>query len=96
MVYIDCEKTEVYMATVEGKSFTLRLPPELYQPIAVMAERERRSIHGQVLYLLGRAVEDFEDIRAADDAKAEDPFGLPLEQARAEIEGERQALRKAS
>lgn len=84
------------MATVESKSFTLRLPAELYVPISAMAERERRSLHGQVLHLLDRVVEEVEDIRAADEAKAEDPFGLPLDEARAEIERERAALRQAS
>ncbi len=82
------------MPTNEGKSFTLRLPPELFEPIMQMADRERRSLHGQVLHLLDRVVEDIEDIRAADEAKAEDPFGLPLDDARAELERERAALRK--
>ncbi len=81
------------MARIEGRAFTLRLPAELYEPIARMAERERRSLHGQVLHLLDRVVEDLEDIRAADEAKVEDPFGLLLEEARVEIESERAALR---
>ena len=84
------------MATKESKSFTLRLPPELYEPIAAMAVRERRSLHGQVLYLLDQIVEDAEDIRAADAALADDPFGLPLDEARAEVERERTALDRAS
>ena len=84
------------MSTTNSKAFTLRLPPELYEPIALMADRERRSMHGQVLHLLDRVVEDIEDIRAADEAKAEDPVGLPLDEARAEIEREREAVRKAS
>jgi len=42
-----------------------------------------------------RLIEDLEDIRAADAAKLEDPIGLPLEEARAEIERERAALRPA-
>lgn len=40
------------------------------------------------------ALEDLEDIRAADAAGADDPDGLPLEQAFAEIERERAALRR--
>lgn len=84
---------------MDGKSFTLRLPPELYEPIATMAERERRSLHGQVLWMLDRALEDIEDeadVAAYDAAKARDEDALPLEEARTEIEHERQRLRKAS
>lgn len=79
------------------KPFTLRLPPELYEPIASLAERERRSLHGQVLYLLDRAleaIEDAEDIRDAQARLAEDEI-IPLEQALQEMEQQR-ADRKAS
>ena len=84
--------------TTEGKSFTLRLPPELYEPIQAMADQERRSLHGQVLYLLDRALESLEDaaaVRAYDAAKASGEDVLPLNEAIAEIERERAALRKA-
>ena len=79
------------------KSFTLRLPPDLYEPIASMAARERRSLHGQVLYLLDRAleaIEDAEDIRDATKRLAEEE-AIPLDQAVQEIEDQRTA-RKAS
>ncbi|HEX6292274.1 MAG TPA: hypothetical protein VFZ66_24010 [Herpetosiphonaceae bacterium] len=79
------------------KSFTLRLPPDLYEPIAAMAARERRSLHGQVLYLLDRAleaIEDAEDIRDSTARLAEEE-AIPLSQAIQEIEHQRTA-RKAS
>ncbi|HEY0734430.1 MAG TPA: hypothetical protein VGD69_05960 [Herpetosiphonaceae bacterium] len=80
-----------------AKPFTLRLPPELYEPIASMAERERRSLHGQVLYLLDRAleaIEDAQDIRDAQARLTEDEI-IPLDQAIREIE-QQKAARKAS
>ena len=86
------------MVSTEGKSFMLRLPPELYEPIAAMAEHDHRSLHGQVLYLLDQAIEALEDaaaVRAYDAAIAADEDVLPLEQAIIEIEQERAALRKA-
>jgi hypothetical protein len=43
-----------------------------------------------------QAQEDLEDIRAAEAAKADDPEGLPLDQALAEIEQERARLQQAS
>jgi hypothetical protein len=36
-----------------------------------------------------RLVEDLVDIRLADEAKRDDPFGLPLDEAHAQIERER-------
>lgn len=85
------------MTTHTGKSFTLRLPPELFEPISEMAERERRSIHGQVLYLLDRAIEaleDAEDVRDGEAALAAMATGkeevFPFSQAIAEIEQRRQ------
>jgi hypothetical protein len=83
----------------ENRPFTLRLPPDLYEPISAMADRDRRSLHGQVLYLLDRALEIYEDaaaVRAYDAAKAADEDVLPLDDAIAEIERERAVLRKAS
>ena len=41
-------------------------------------------------------LDELADIRAAEAAKVEDPEGLPLDEALAEIERERAALRKAS
>jgi len=86
------------MSNVAGKPFTLRLPPELYEPISEMADRQRRSLHGQVLYLLDQALEALEDaasVRAYDAAKALGEDSIPFDQALAEIEEERAALRKA-
>jgi hypothetical protein len=86
------------MAT-EAKAFTLRLPPELYEPIAGMAERERRSLHNQVLYLLDQALEAMEDVdavRAYEAAKASGGDSLSLDEAFEEIEKERAARLKAS
>ena len=85
------------MSPKEGKSFTLRLPPELYEPIQAMADHERRSLHGQVLHLLDRALESFEDaaaVRAYDAAKAAGGDVLPLDLAIEEIERERAVLRR--
>jgi hypothetical protein len=38
--------------------FLLRLPPELHERLRLLAARERRSLHAQILYLLERAMED--------------------------------------
>jgi hypothetical protein len=85
------------MAASTEKSFTLRLPPELFEPIEAMAERERRSLHGQVLYLLDRAIEaleNAEDVRDGEAALAALTTGkeevFPFSQAIAEIEQRRQ------
>lgn len=85
------------MSEQSTKPFTLRLPPDLYEPIATMAAKERRSLHGQVLYLLDQAleaIEDAEDIRDATRRLAEEE-AIPLDQATQEIEHQRTA-RKAS
>jgi hypothetical protein len=42
------------------------------------------------------ALEELEDIRAAEAAQADDPKGLPFDQAIAEIEHERATLQKGS
>ncbi|MDP9313119.1 MAG: hypothetical protein M3R24_19925 [Chloroflexota bacterium] len=83
------------MATNQ-KPFTLRLPPELYEPIASMAERERRSLHNQVLYLLDRAIEAMEDAQDIRDAhlRLRNEETIPFEQALSEIEEQRRS-RKA-
>lgn len=39
---------------------TVRVPDDLYARIRVAAEREHRSIHGQILELLERAIRDDE------------------------------------
>ncbi len=80
------------MENTTNKPFTLRLPVELYEPIAQMAQRERRSLHNQVLYLLDRAVEaieEAEDIRDAAIRLAANEEAVPLEQVLAEIDQRR-------
>ena len=37
--------------------FVLRLPPELHRKLKELAARENRSLHGQILHILRRAVE---------------------------------------
>ena len=37
--------------------FVLRLSPTLHDKLKALAERERRSLHSQIIYLLERAVE---------------------------------------
>jgi hypothetical protein len=41
---------------VDWIRFTLRLPAELHAKLKVLAEREQRSLHGQILYILQQAV----------------------------------------
>jgi hypothetical protein len=73
------------------KSFTLRLPAELYEPIASMAQHERRSLHNQVLYLLDRAIESLEDAADIKDAemRLRSEETIPFDQAIFEIEEQR-------
>lgn len=44
----------------EVLKFALRLPLELHGKLKAMAEREHRSLHGQIIYLLERAVKEIE------------------------------------
>jgi hypothetical protein len=37
--------------------FALRIPTDLHEKLKAMAERESRSLHGQIIYLLRKAVE---------------------------------------
>ncbi len=39
------------------KLFSLRLPDEMHETLKALAEREGRSIHAQILYLLRKALE---------------------------------------
>lgn len=41
----------------ESKAMTLRLPVDVWRKLKVQAERERRSLHGHIVYLLSKAVE---------------------------------------
>lgn len=82
------------MTAPNNKPFTLRLPPELYEPIAAMAQKERRSLHQQVLHLLDLALEGIEDAQDIRDAAARRAAGerpIPFDQALREIEEQRAA-----
>lgn len=37
--------------------FVLRLSPELHERLKALAEREERSLHAQIIYMLRRALE---------------------------------------
>ena len=39
------------------KKFTLRIPDDLHESIRTSAEREQRSMHGQIIWLLRKALE---------------------------------------
>ena len=43
--------------TIEQISTRLRLPHDLYTKLQAMAQRENRSLHNLIIYLLRRAVE---------------------------------------
>ena len=40
------------------KKITIRVSPELHEALTKLAERERRSLHMQVVWLLEKAVEE--------------------------------------
>jgi len=42
----------------EMTRFALRLPPELYEALQALAARDRRSINGEIVYILDRYVEE--------------------------------------
>lgn len=83
--------TRVKEDQLTSKPFTLRLPPELYGPIATMADKERRSLHNQVLHLLDRALEEIEDAEDIRDAhlRMTNEESIALDQAVREIEARR-------
>lgn len=39
--------------------FVLRLPPELHRELKEWADREERSLHAQILYVLRRALREW-------------------------------------
>jgi hypothetical protein len=45
--------------------FTLRLPAELHARLKKAAERDRRSIHAEILWLLEGALKDEEQLEGA-------------------------------
>jgi hypothetical protein len=44
------------VAMTEAVRLLLRLPPDLHAVLVAMAKREQRSLHGQIVYLLRKAV----------------------------------------
>lgn len=38
--------------------FALRLPPELYEALQALAARDRRSVNGEIVYILDRYAEE--------------------------------------
>lgn len=46
---------------VEAIKFLLRLPPDLHEELKAWAEREERSLHAQILYVLRRALREWKD-----------------------------------
>ncbi len=42
----------------ETARFALRLPPELYEALQALATRDRRSINGEIVYILDQYVEE--------------------------------------
>ncbi len=42
----------------EMARFALRLPPELYEALQALAARDRRSINGEIVYILDRYAEE--------------------------------------
>lgn len=39
--------------------FLLRIPPEVHEELKAWAEREERSLHAQILYVLRRALREW-------------------------------------
>lgn len=39
--------------------FVLRLPPDLHEELKAWADREERSLHAQILYVLRRALREW-------------------------------------
>jgi hypothetical protein len=55
-----------YTMTEADKKFTLRLPEDLHTALNVLAERDMRSLHAEVVYFLRAAVgEELDKLAAA-------------------------------
>jgi hypothetical protein len=50
--------------------YGMRFPEDLYTRIAVAADREGRSIHGQILWILDQALPPLERTPMTDDPRA--------------------------
>ena len=46
-------------------NFLLRLPPDLHAQLKAWAEHEKRSLHAQIIYVLRRALREWEANDAA-------------------------------
>lgn len=42
----------------KDKAYALRLPVDLYEKLRAMAEREKRSLNQQIVYLLQKSVDE--------------------------------------
>ncbi|WP_052646709.1 hypothetical protein NST83_07015 [Paenibacillus sp. FSL R10-2782] len=50
--------------TTNKKAFTLRLNPENFEKIKIIAEHDKRSIAKQIEYLIEQHIEEFENKKA--------------------------------
>jgi hypothetical protein len=66
------------------KHATLRLPDELHSALVQAAKLDKRSLHAEILWLLERGVDDLDDARALEEARAE-PGLRPYEEVRREL-----------
>ena len=60
------------MEKPEDKRLLLRFPPALADQLTEMAEKERRSLNAQIVYLLERAVERYQRRRELDQEESEE------------------------
>jgi hypothetical protein len=60
----------------EIKRFTLRLPEELLERVRANAQRDRRSIHGQMLWLIEQGLESTAHADQAE-GSSPDPHSSP-------------------
>jgi hypothetical protein len=66
------------------KHATLRLPDELHSALVQAAKQDKRSLHAEILWLLERGVDDLDDARALEEARAE-PGLRSYEEVRREL-----------
>ena len=57
----------------ERKSFPLRIEPELYRQLELWAQRELRSVNGQIEYLLKQAVDKRKKSRGGESSANKPP-----------------------
>jgi hypothetical protein len=61
----------------EIKRFTLRLPEALLGQVRAAAKRDRRSVHGQLLWLIERGLESADDDSDQAGSSLSDPHSSP-------------------